>query len=324
MLRPPTKTAPAPQHPQHSRAHHDRSAPGTIPLAPRFLHRERHPSCTLDRRGILALSARLADARRLRAGLAAGLVVNLAAGDAAWIAAVTKYVTGPFGQIFLRLLFMLVIPSLFSALVTGVAEMKDLAALKRIGLRTLFFTFVLSAISVVVALALVNATPGAGIDPALAKAMLAQASEGAGAILKQGKEQPGALDSILAIVPENPVRAAADGDILAFMVFALAIGIGLVLVQNEKTAAFERGIEGLLEVTMRLIGLVIRLAPIAVACFMFNLTALFGVDLRSGWAPMSRPCWARCCSSSSLICSASGSPRERTPSPSSAPSRRRW
>lgn len=213
-------------------------------------------------------------------GLALGLIVNLAAGDAPWVAAVTKYVTGPFGQLFLRLLFMLVIPLLFAALVTGVAEMKDLAALKRIGLRTLAFTFLLSTISVVVALVLVNLVrPGAGIDPTLAKEMLARASQGAGAIVKQGKEQPGTMEAILAIVPENPVRAAADGDILAFMVFALAIGIGLVLVQNEKTAAFERAIEGLLDITLRLIGLVIRLAPIAVACFMFNLTALFGVDL---------------------------------------------
>ncbi len=213
-------------------------------------------------------------------GLGVGLVVNLAAGDAPWVATVTKYVTGPFGQLFLRLLFMLVIPLLFAALVTGVAEMKDLAALKRIGLRTLAFTLLLSTVSVLVALALVNLVrPGAGIDPALAKEMLAQASQGAGAIVKQGRTQPGALDSILAIVPENPVRAAADGDILALMVFALAIGIGLVLVQNEKTAAFERAIEGLLDITLRLIGLVIRLAPIAVACFMFNLTALFGVDL---------------------------------------------
>jgi DAACS family dicarboxylate/amino acid:cation (Na+ or H+) symporter len=213
-------------------------------------------------------------------GLVLGLIVNLAADGAAWVTTVTTYVTGPFGQLFLRLLFMLVIPLLFAALVTGVAEMKDLAALKRIGLRTLAFTFLLSAISVLVALALVNLVrPGAGIDPALAKEMLAQASQGASAIVQKGHAQPGAMDAILAIVPDNPVRAAADGDILAFMVFALAIGIGLVLVQNEKTAAFERAIEGLLDITLRLIGLVIRLAPIAVACFMFNLTALFGVDL---------------------------------------------
>ncbi|KQT34889.1 sodium:dicarboxylate symporter [Sphingomonas sp. Leaf412] len=213
-------------------------------------------------------------------GLVGGLVVNLTAGDAAWVTAVTTYVTGPFGQLFLRLLFMLVIPLLFAALVTGVAEMKDLAQLRRIGLRTLGYTLVLSTISVVVAIVLVNLLqPGGGIDPALARQMLAQAGDGAGAILRERPAQPGGVAAVLAIVPDNPVRAAADGDILAFMVFALAIGVGLVLVRNERTAAFERAIEGLLDIVLRLIGLVIRLAPIAVACFMFNLTALFGVDL---------------------------------------------
>ena len=54
-------------------------------------------------------------------GLFGGLLVNLTAGDAAWVNAITTYVIGPAGQVFLRLLFMLVIPLLFSALVTGVA-----------------------------------------------------------------------------------------------------------------------------------------------------------------------------------------------------------
>ena len=66
-------------------------------------------------------------------GLAAGLAVNLLAGGAPWVDTVTTYVTGPIGQVFLRLLFMLVLPLLFAALVTGVAEMGDLAALKRVG-----------------------------------------------------------------------------------------------------------------------------------------------------------------------------------------------
>ena len=213
-------------------------------------------------------------------GLAGGLIVNLTAAGAPWVEWVTTYVTAPFGQLFLRLLFMLVIPLLFSALVTGVAEMGDVAQLKRIGLRTLAFTFVLSLVSVVVALAAVNLLrPGDGVDPALARQMLAQASEGAAAIVKQGRDQPGGIDSVLAIVPANAIRAAADDDILALMLFALAIGIGVVLVKSEKTAAFQHAIEGLLEIAMALIGLVIRLAPIAVACFMFNLTALFGVDI---------------------------------------------
>jgi DAACS family dicarboxylate/amino acid:cation (Na+ or H+) symporter len=219
-------------------------------------------------------------------GLAAGLVVNLTASDAAWVTTVTTYVTGPLGQVFLRLLFMLVLPLLFAALVTGVAEMGDLAALKRVGFRTLAYTLILSAVSVVLGLLMVDLIrPGDGVDPAQARALLAQASGGAAAIVSQGRANPGAMEQLLAIVPSNVVKAAADNDILAVMVFALAIGIGIVLAPKEKTASFLAAVEGLLEIAMTLIGLVIRLAPIAVACFMFNLAALFGVEIvvRLGW-----------------------------------------
>lgn len=219
-------------------------------------------------------------------GLIGGLIVNQTAGDAAWVKAITTYVTGPAGQVFLRLLFMLVIPLLFSALVTGVAEMGDIASLKRVGLRTLVFTLVLSTISVVVALVLVNLIrPGDGVDPALARTMLAQAGSSAGAIVGSGRDQPTGVEAVLGVIPSNAIKAAADDDILALMVFALAIGIGLVLVRTDKTQVFQNAIEGLLQVAMALIGLVIRLAPIAVACFMFNLAALFGFDIliRLSW-----------------------------------------
>ena len=120
-------------------------------------------------------------------GLGAGLVVNVTAGpDAAWVIGLTTYVTQPAGQIFLRLLFMLVLPLLFSALVMGVSEMGDLGSLGRTGWRTLVFTVVLSTIAVVVGLVAVNLLrPGDGIDPAMAQRMLAQASGGAKAILEK-------------------------------------------------------------------------------------------------------------------------------------------
>ncbi|MCD2316407.1 dicarboxylate/amino acid:cation symporter [Sphingomonas sp. IC-11] len=213
-------------------------------------------------------------------GLIGGLIVKLTAGDAGWVEDITTYVTGPIGQIFLRLLFMLVIPLLFAALVTGVAEMGDIAALRRVGIRTLIFTIILSGLSVAIGLALVNLVrPGEGVDPAMARELLAQAGEGAASIVQKSREAPGALDSVLGIIPANVIRAAADDDILAVMFFALAFGIGIVLARSEKTEALQNAIEGLLEVTMTLIGYVIRLAPIAVACFMFNLAALFGADI---------------------------------------------
>ncbi|NLW96604.1 MAG: dicarboxylate/amino acid:cation symporter, partial [Xanthomonadaceae bacterium] len=85
---------------------------------------------------------------------------------------------------------------------------------------------------------------------------------------------------LLSIVPQNVVGAASNNaNILALMFFALMFGIGLVLTRSPQTEVLKRGIEGLFEISMTLIGLVIRLAPYAVFCFMFNLAVLFGWDL---------------------------------------------
>src|SRR5215210_8349164 len=106
-------------------------------------------------------------------GLIAGLIVYSSQADAPWVKAVTTYVTQPIGQIFLRLLFMLVIPLLFSALVVGISEMGEIRSLKRVGLRTLFYTVIVSAIAVAVSLVVVNVfKPGAGVDRAAADQML--------------------------------------------------------------------------------------------------------------------------------------------------------
>lgn len=214
-------------------------------------------------------------------GLALGLLVHFSAADAPWVKWVTSYVTGPIGQVFLRLLFMLVIPLLFSALVVGIAEMGEIRALKRVGLRTLLLTIFVSTIAVAVSLLLVNLLqPGAGVDRAEAQALLAASGDNAGAILERTATTPSGIEALLNIVPNNIVAAMTANDILAIMFFALFFGIGILLtldrphVQTLKTA-----IEGVFEVAMKLIGLVIRLAPIAVFCFMFNLAALFGWEL---------------------------------------------
>ncbi|WP_030539314.1 dicarboxylate/amino acid:cation symporter [Sphingobium sp. DC-2] len=214
------------------------------------------------------------------AGLVLGLIVHASARDAAWVDHVTTYATGPIGQIFLRLLFMLVIPLLVSALIVGIAEMGEMRALRRVGLKTLLYTLLVSSIAVAISLAVVNLLrPGAGVDPVQAQAMLDNAGAGAHAILARGGETPQGMNALIAMVPDNIIRAMADNDILAVMVFALFFGIGLVLVRTDHSRRLLSAMEGLFEVTMRLMGLVIRLAPVAIACFMFNLAAQFGWEL---------------------------------------------
>ena len=193
----------------------------------------------------------------------------------------TTYITQPIGQIFLRLLFMLVIPLLFSALVVGISEMGEVRSLKRVGIRTLVYTVAVSSIAVIVSLVVVNLLqPGAGVDRAAAGELLAAQAERAGAIVQSGAEQPSALDSFINIIPNNLVEAlGSNSAILSVMFFALFFGIGLLITDTRNSKMLQRGFEGLFDVTMRLIMLVIRMAPLAVACFMFNLAALFGWDL---------------------------------------------
>lgn len=213
-------------------------------------------------------------------GLLAGLIVHRAAHEAAWVEFVITYATGPIGQIFLRLLFMLVIPLLVSALIVGIAAMGEIRALRRVGLKTLAYTLIVSSIAVAISLAVVNIIrPGDGVDPAQARAMLDHAGRGAQAVLARSGDTPKGLDALLAMVPDNIIKAMANNDILAVMVFALFFGVGLVLVQTKQSRLLLSTMEGLFDVTMRLMGLVIRFAPIAIACFMFNLAAQFGWEL---------------------------------------------
>jgi DAACS family dicarboxylate/amino acid:cation (Na+ or H+) symporter len=211
------------------------------------------------------------------AGLGGGLYVNL--NDLVVIPWVMELIQAV-GQIFLRLLFMLVIPLLFAALAVGVAEMGDLKSLGRVGFKTLVFTIMVSAIAVGIGLLMVNYfQPGAGVDPALAAQLLEDGRDGAAAIVGNAPTSIEAGQFFLDMIPSNVITAAADNQILPVMVFALIFGIGMVMAKSKATDQLQETLQGLLEVMMKLINAVIKLAPIAIAALMFNLAAVFGWDL---------------------------------------------
>ncbi|MFA5683591.1 MAG: dicarboxylate/amino acid:cation symporter [Lysobacteraceae bacterium] len=215
-------------------------------------------------------------------GLLAGLLAHAGAGpDAAWVKLFSTWITTPLSGLFLNLIFMLIVPLLFSALVLGIADMGDIRSLGRIGWRTLGYTVALSGVAVLLGLVLVNLfQPGAGVDPQLAQQLLSENAERSRQIVSSIDSQPKGLDMLLSIVPSNVVSVASNNaTILALMFFAVMFGIGIVLSDSEKVGTLHRAIEGLFEVSMTLIRLVIRLAPYAVFCFMFNLAAVFGLDL---------------------------------------------
>lgn len=195
------------------------------------------------------------------------------------LAAVVTYVSQPIGSIFLRMLFMLVIPLVLAALPLGVTGLGDLRHLGRVGLRTLAYTVIVSLIAVLLGLTLVNVLrPGDGMAEDAKARLMEGAGERAAAITSSIGARSG-VDLLVQIIPDNPVRAAANGDILAVMFFALMLGIGLAMTRTDAARKLEGALEGLYDITMRLITLVISLAPVGVGALLFTLTAQLGYDV---------------------------------------------
>lgn len=217
-------------------------------------------------------------------GALVGLVANYALphveGLNLWVDGAITYVAKPFGQIFLNLLFMMVVPLMFSALVLGVAELGDIASLGRLGWKTLFYTATVTGAAVLIGLVMVNLLqPGTHLEPGLIEQAMNSNLAKAGEIAQKGSELK-FMDLLVSIVPKNIVGAMGDDSKkLGIVFFALMIGIGLVMRPTPGTQAFKNALHGLFEICMHLIGMFIRLAPYAVACFMFTLCAQLGIDV---------------------------------------------
>src|SRR6476619_3823760 len=120
-------------------------------------------------------------------GALLGLAAHFYAVDAPVTHAIITYLTRPLGQIFLNLLFMLVIPLMFSALVLGVAELGDIASLGRLDWKTLIYTAVVTGMAVGIGLLMVNLIqPGLHLDPALVQQAMASNAAKAGEIVTSG------------------------------------------------------------------------------------------------------------------------------------------
>jgi Na+/H+-dicarboxylate symporter len=215
----------------------------------------------------------------LATGVVLGVIANLAFGDSPALAWVIRHVTEPAGKIFLRLLFMLVIPLILSALALGVSGLGDVRRLGRIGLKTLAYTVVVSTVAVLIGVGMVNLFhPGSGLSPELRQRLSAQASAAPAPAAPAAAGNTG-VDFLVGLVPNNIVKAMGDGDMLAVMVFSLFLGVGLALTRTEPARRLEEALQGLYDVVMRLLGMVIQVAPIGVACLLFTLTARLGFDV---------------------------------------------
>jgi DAACS family dicarboxylate/amino acid:cation (Na+ or H+) symporter len=213
----------------------------------------------------------------LVAGIVLGVAANLLFGASPALESFVRNVTEPAGRIFLRLLFMLVIPLILSALALGVAGLGDMRRLGRIGLKTLAYTVAVSTVAVLIGVGMVNLfQPGGGLSPELKDRL---SSLGSAAPAPAPAAGTTGVDFLVNLIPNNIVKAMGEGDMLAVMVFALFLGVGIAVTRTEPARRLEEALEGLYHVVMKLLGVVIQIAPIGVACLLFTLTARLGFDV---------------------------------------------
>ena len=186
-------------------------------------------------------------------GAIAGLVWGPGAENILWI-----------GDLFIRLIRMLIVPIVFFTVVNGVVSMGDPAKLGSLGAKTLllFLATTVAAISIGVAMAIVM-QPGVGAD-------LSNAVPGA------VQEAMPIAERLMSIVPVNPIAALAEGNILAIIFFALLLGIGLITVGESA-----RPVADLLEVgvavVLRITGWVLEIAPFGVFALIAWVAGTLGV-----------------------------------------------
>lgn len=191
------------------------------------------------------------------------------------------------GQIFLRLIFMVVVPLVFAALVLGVAEIGDVRKLGRMGLRTFLMTLILSGASVAIGLTLANVIrPGSRLPQEVRDQLAEKYRDSSDAAAAAAKKVKSPRDMLLDLIPKNPLQemvGAVDGSspgggMLAVMVFALFVGAAITL-NPERTSTLVLVLQGIYDIAMTVIGWAMGIAPIGVAGLIFALTSRLGPEI---------------------------------------------
>ncbi|MDO5028412.1 MAG: dicarboxylate/amino acid:cation symporter [Bacillota bacterium] len=182
-------------------------------------------------------------------GLVAGVVVGIMFQGNPDIA--TKFIK-PIGTIFLNLIKLVIVPLVFSSLIVGVADLKDAKQIGKIGLKTFVYFFVTTAFAIIIGLTLANLlNVGSGFT--LPSDQLAF----------EAKEAPSFIDTLVGIIPSNPLNALVQGQMLQIIVFALIIGAGL-LYTGEKGEFVFKVFDGLQEAMIHITNGIMKVAPYGV------------------------------------------------------------
>ncbi|MFA5938737.1 MAG: dicarboxylate/amino acid:cation symporter [Sinimarinibacterium sp.] len=206
--------------------------------------------------------------------LVAAAIAGSLIGDAAWFLQATDFV----GKIFLNALKMLIVPLIVAAIIVGLAGIGDSRTLGRLGLRTLLFYVGTGLMAILVGLAMVNWIEPGIIDGVPAGKRLGLAAD-TGAVLSKVQDKSGGdlVGVLQRLIPENPIAAAAEGDMLGLVTFALLFSWALAQLPQAVRQTQQDFWQGVYQVMIRLADLVMRFAPLGVFALVSAVVAKTGL-----------------------------------------------
>ena len=173
----------------------------------------------------------------------------------------------PIGSLFINLIKMLIVPLIFSSLVVGICSMDDIKKMGRIGAKSFGIYLLTTAIAITIGLVIGTVLqPGAGIDMQMPAEMAA------------AKEAPSFIQTLLNMVPKNPVEAMASGSVLQIIVFALMLGVAINLA-GEKGKPVASVFESFAEIMYKMTHIVMAFAPYGVFALMAWVAGKYGLDV---------------------------------------------
>ncbi len=218
---------------------------------------------------------------KIVAGMTAGIVWGLLAVIFDWTGFNNNWIK-PWGVVFLNMLKLLAVPLIFVSLVKGMASLTDISKLSRIGFKTLGFFMASTVVAITIGLLIVNIMkPGHAFPDSKRAEMQDQYATSVGekeSIADQVKTG-GPLDFIVDIVPENVVNAASDNrNILQIIFFAILFGMAVAIVPHEKVSMVKDVFDGLNYIILKIVDLVMKIAPVGVFALLSTLVVDFTGD----------------------------------------------
>jgi Na+/H+-dicarboxylate symporter len=215
---------------------------------------------------------------RILVGLAAGVAVGALARAVPALAAVVEWIE-PAGTIFIRLITMVVVPLVIASLFVGVTSLGDIRQLGRIGGRTLAYFLITTVLAAMIGMTVaLVAQSGTGLDPAV-RDSIAGRFGATGSPATAAAVVPTFVQTLVGMVPQNPIAAAAQGDLLAVIFTVIVFGAAATTMTEEKRRPMVSLGTAVNDVSLVVIQFLMRFAPAAVGILIAVTVLRSGLDL---------------------------------------------